>query len=398
MKKKIVILTGAGFPEGISTASITDKVRNKEVNGIKIKGLNPGEFFYRRLAEFYTQKKGCTDCDLNLVNFETILHLLEELYSFYISKTKGKGVVRPEFKGVKPVIFWVKRKSVSSELIKANNNSKNNLSQFIRLIYGNLIDEVISQIKPYQLTTKNQRLDDFENFIKMYLPDSSWVKRIYTLNYDTLINERFGYFDGFAKDGNLVSDKILKNTDINCHYNLHGSILWETGINLNRVTKIKKIKSVLNNIVSSSYDISREPLISTPIISGYNKSARMKFNPYIQLYYSFQKDIIEADLVLIIGYGFSDTHINNLLELSNSKSIIVTFFKEWANSKDLESRTWDDYVIDFLNNKISPTGGGYPEADGLIKKEWIESTNKNIKIWWKGVGKDFYDKWKEIIK
>lgn len=42
----------------------------------------------------------------------------------------------------------------------------------------------------------------------------------------------------------------------------------------------------------------------------------------------------------------------------------------------------------------------FPDGGRLQKKEWLESIDdKNrIRVWWKGIGIDFYQKWKEITK
>lgn len=92
MKYKVTILIGAGFTQspdfgGPSTLFLTDKLRKLRINNFDIDGKTPGEYFYRKLCHHYTRRIK-NDCDLSIVNFETIIHLLEELYSHLISYNK----------------------------------------------------------------------------------------------------------------------------------------------------------------------------------------------------------------------------------------------------------------------------------------------------------------------
>lgn len=66
-----------------------------------------------------------------------------------------------------------------------------------------------------------------------------------------------------------------------------------------------------------------------------NKASRILFPPHLQFYNSFYTDCIRADQLMIIGYSFSDVHINqtikSALKANNKlKVLIVDYLKENA--------------------------------------------------------------------
>lgn len=427
MKKKITILTGAGLTvskdfAGISTWGITDKLRKLEVPGMDISGMRPGEYFYRKLCLHYTGKRK-NDCDLATVNFETIIHLLEEMYSYLSSYIKGDKEVRAKYKGVKPAFLRL-QETISKDLYKVKSDSKKTgLYQLIKTYHDYFIDAIIKELIEFNRDEHNKGMNSFKaDFIEKYLPDSKWTKRLYTLNYDTWINKYMFYYDGFNEEGIFESQKVMQENNFNCHYNLHGCIQWRNSLGANKMEKQKKVVSVLNYSNSSDFGINREPLLATPIITGYHKLERMKYNPFLQFYYSMQKDILDSEMLLIIGYSFTDTHINNLLSLYKGKTIIVDFIGAWNDAeikmkklmanpkklkkaekkygpvdpKDIPYDIFDDTVTDKLES-FEPLNGGFEPSDKQIAKGWIISKNKKTRVWWKGISEEFYNEWEQII-
>ncbi len=426
MKQKVTILTGAGFtvtPEfgGPSTWQLTNKLRNLKISGYEIAGLNPGEYFYKRLCYHYTRNIK-NDCDLSIVNFETIIHLLEEMYSHLTSYNKSNvknndlSLVRvsSKFKGVKPSFLILKEKIKKDleELRTAQNIP--HLSEIVRTIYRYFIDSVISELKALNSDELNTGLKGFdENFLNIHLPESKFVRRFYSLNYDTWLNKYLGIYDGFDSKGNFESDKVLTEFDADCHYNLHGSILWLNDINENKVSKLTTPVNYLNYNQNSEHGINREPLIATPIITGYNKLGRINYTPYLQFYYAFQNDILNSDMLIVIGYSFSDTHVNNILSLFKRKCVVVNYIKNWVDSEAEEKRRtlpghsinydnvafdkWDDAAVETLES-IFPHNGGFDPSETQISTGFIKSLNLKTRVWWRGIGNDFYNNWPSIIK
>jgi hypothetical protein len=425
MKDKVTILTGAGFtvpPEfgGPSTKLLTDKLRTLKISNYDIDGKTPGEYFYRKLCHHYTRKNK-TDCDLSIVNFETIIHLLEELYSHLTSynkleKNKDISILKniAKSKGVKPS-FVILKDAIKKDLSALKITTKIEfLNQIIKNIYSHFINAIIGELTKFNSDSKNIGMRKFEKlFLDEYLPSSKFTRRIYTLNYDTWLNKYLGIYDGFDSTGKFEDEKVMKQYDIDCHYNLHGSIFWQNDLDRNKMIKLKNPVNYLGYTQSSTYGLNREPLIATPIITGYHKLERMKFNPYLQFYYSLQNDILNSKLLILVGYSFSDTHINNIISLFKGKCIVVGYIKNWIDTEEAERKRtptgqpinyenvsfdrWDNDVTSILNSIEPPDGGFNNIKEKDIQNGWIKSLNGNTMVWWKGIGEDFYSNWRKII-
>jgi len=423
MKNKIIILTGAGFTVppnfgGPSTQLLTDKLRELEIKNYVINGKTPGEYFYRKLCYHYTRRLK-KDCDLSIVNFETIIHLLEELYSHLTSynavevKNKDDSILKnlARSKGVKPS-FLVLKEAIKNDLTALKTKQIPFLNQIVRIIYSNFINVLIEEVKKINSDKSNAGMKRFEAaFLKKHLPHSKFVRRFYTLNYDTWLNKYLGFYDGFDSTGKFEAEKVMRKNDMDCHYNLHGSILWQNDLDKDRMKKLKNPVDYLSYTQSSTHGLNREPLIATPIITGYNKLERMKFNPYLQFYYALQNDILNSDLLILIGYSFSDTHINNILSLFQGKCVVVGYIKSWIDAEEAERKItpmgnlinyenvsfdrWDE-VISTLES-IEPLDGGFEPKEREIQKGWIKSRNENTRYWWRGIGDNFYENWTNII-
>lgn len=425
MKQKVTILTGAGFtlpPDfgGPSTWFLTDKLRKLRIKNYEIDGKTPGEYFYRKLCYHYTRKIK-KDCDLSIVNFETIIHLLEELYSHLTSynkpDVKGKDdsilKILARSKGVKPS-FLILKDAIKKDLTVLKTTSKIEfLNQIVKNIYSHFIDALIEELRKFNSDSANEGMRRFEKeILKKRLPENEFTRRFYTLNYDTWLNKYLGIYDGFDETGKFEAEKVMTEYKIDCHYNLHGSILWQNDLDKNKIKKLKKPVDYLGYTQSSTYSLNREPLIATPIITGYHKLERMKFNPYLQFYFALQNDILNSDLLILIGYSFSDTHINNILSLFKGKCVVVGYIRPWLDAEekiraitpagkpidyeDVLFDRWDTDVKSILQS-IEPIGGGFDPKESEIQKGWIKSKDEQTIYWWRGIGSDFYDNWAEIM-
>lgn len=385
MKKKVTLLTGAGFTSsfnGITTKSLTEKIVDLNVEGVKINDQNPGVYFKSLLERHYKTKD-----DLDCVNFETIIHLLEEMYSYYVScYPSGKKIDLSKRKGVKPSFLQVKRSI--DEKLKAHLSRENEVSAGIKDIFILYIDAIIHELESFNNDINNIGMTRFSDFISTYLTDSKWGKRIYTLNYDAWISKHMGYYDGFGANGLFDREGIIRSTKQNVHYNLHGCINWDR--EWGEVRRIKDCLDFKKYKHSSLFSLNREPLLVAPIITGYNKLSRMNYSPYLELYFSFQQDVIDSDLLIIIGYSFSDNHINNILSMYNGAVIVVTYFPELTTSSTtFLTRSSKNYL-----DRITLNGNGL--VNYKITGSVIFSEN-NVKVWGKGIGDEFYQEFVTLI-
>lgn len=107
-------------------------------------------------------------------------------------------------------------------------------------------------------------------------------------------------------------------------YKLHGSINWiEDKSNKNSFFDISEVVSKNEIIYKEDNNVLIYP---TP-----TKQDKSLGSPYTELFREFQKKLLEPHSVLfIIGYGFNDSHVNNIIHqaLATNSAINIVIFKE----------------------------------------------------------------------
>ncbi|NOQ25834.1 MAG: hypothetical protein GQ564_10775 [Bacteroidales bacterium] len=68
--------------------------------------------------------------------------------------------------------------------------------------------------------------------------------------------------------------------------------------------------------VPSSETEKGKSIICNNIIAGYQKTQKSVLSPYKQMQASFDRDCLNADNIFIIGYSFSDEHINESIKMA----------------------------------------------------------------------------------
>jgi hypothetical protein len=397
-KRRVTILTAAGLnmpPNmgGISTGEITELV--KKYPGIGnpqplINGLPAGQYFFDVLVNHH-KKSGTDDVGLNLVNFETLVFLVEELYAYYWDLRHG---IQPDQKGFLPAIL-----QLDPDLDKHIKNAAFNgvgggeSHNFLREVMRILVKPIIDRVALLDSDNSHSGMTEFsDKLLKEAFPDNRWYKRVYTLNYDTWINQRLEYWDGFD-DGVFNTKKVMRSYDFNCHYNLHGSVRWRPHINEAGIEKLDSIVDIMGYGTSDQTDQGNHPLIKTPIITGYNKAARLTSMPYLALHHAFLTDILNSDYLIVVGYGGADPHVNKMLSLYKGKAAIVNYFSSWVDSKrngdDVD--IYDDWCRHFLEAIVEPHNGGWANEMRWGRDPFIKSNDGRLTFWWQGLNDEFYN-------
>lgn len=147
-----------------------------------------------------------------------------------------------------------------------------------------------------------------------------FLLRVVTLNYDDLIDRTSDWFDGFSeKDGNLLrfqpkqfATEILAKEQVLLH--LHGSVRY--GYNNKSLVKFDSTEDAFNNLQKSMEAIDHGSIVTAPpIISGFNKVAKLNHTPvpYGYYYKALVDFLLASPLLLIIGYGGGDGYVNRWL-------------------------------------------------------------------------------------
>lgn len=418
---RILILTGAGFTSSkdffdINTNGITKLIKEDPFNGIKINGKTPGQYFYDELKNHYAyfeKYKNPEELEKKItkyVNFESILHFIEEIYSVIVpfgaySNNRGLNPNRfgPENKGMKPAFVNLKPELIfelSQAIIKYKDQIENisskknkneiNIRVFIRLIYLKFITVIAKEIGDKLKKQKdNKGFNQFMAFLESNFPADKNYWRWYTLNYDNWISQyykKIKLYDGFLKQNNEfllpMFDNVLNG---HCHFNLHGCINWTINVKKDEIYKKQRNGTFTYNDINklSDYNMANDPVMITPIISGYNKSTRITYEPFMSFFHSFAYDISNAALMIVIGYGFSDKHINNLINKRTSPILFI----------DYKSRSSEK--IEFIKKVRKRDVRTIKKMP--LKKSLINDDNCKY-YFFGGIGDSFYKNSKEIIE
>ncbi|MGV3589900.1 MAG: SIR2 family protein [Adhaeribacter sp.] len=407
-KEKVVYLFGAGAAipwNGPKTTELTEAV------------LNSG--FYCRDGKTRVTKKVfdilSESFDDSEINFETIMNVLEELLVLNSSYNyKDTNSFLFPFIQIVDSLDDIYNFEVNGEVkhgftlnipnyeLESNKHAYQNQSAkqfFLQLLYANLLTTISARVSSYAYHTagnskifsnENKSLNDsFSNWISGEIKINSSV-RLYTLNYDRLFSvilkkNGINIFEGancgseLHPEDNISFDlkRILVDFECNCHYNLHGSSFWE--VKARNHNQLPSVQYSLTGAPSFSCNLWEQPVLQmekgktinpSNIITGYQKTQKTSITPFRQIQSAFDRDCIETNRMYIVGYSFSDAHINesiNNLLISCPETqitIIDPYFRKnnldkkigiklLSNSKSpLSATNINDKTYSFLNGKI----------------------------------------------
>jgi hypothetical protein len=151
-------------------------------------------------------------------------------------------------------------------------------------------------------------------------------KEIFSLNYDLLFekaleNSSLPYFSGFI--GNVkpffVSDSVDDFTGL--YVKLSWTKLWKLHGSLNFKKSITD-KIYIENNIKSDYD----NLLIYPSMDKYLSSRKAPFISYLDRFRKYL--LVTEKLLLVLGYSFSDDHVNDIIinGLNNNPRLSVFAF------------------------------------------------------------------------
>jgi hypothetical protein len=345
------------------------------------------------------------------LNFEEIIYSIELLfhhnYSYMYSKDNRLNYIFPKVFNVSlpfnDIIKPLVQKSLKEERVFYH-------EQFLQAI--SLISE---SIKGYS-DLVSQKIDlntKLEVFIKSF--SATHPPRCYTTNYDRLFIDAvksIDFFDGFSLKRedtyhrnyrSLDLNKIIQDRECNCFYNLHGSIYWDVPYGEDKQLAVfdEGFSSIELNYPNRQQLVTANPKefqLVSPIITGYNKTQRTNLEPFNVFFNSFLQDSFESDIWFIIGYSFSDPHINNTLSTAynnregNSPRII------WV-SMEKECKTEIDLPFKFAEFRELFSLPPYSEACYKNPDDYFfHSSDRSVYLYFGGFEKFLTDKiWQQII-
>lgn len=390
--ERLIVLTGAGLTAGSDFFGITTLGLTESFISYYHPDLTDDKdfikFVYDEFCFWNNLDSNDVKKNLNHINFETILQLVEELFAYIedIERTHHKS---KNLNSVKTTVFSLNKRLIHQIGKVRTPRYKDMFYLFIEKLHNHLIDRIILELTPHNDDASNIGMLGFKDFLNNNFDNSKTIKRIYTLNYDNWLNKFDGYYDGFTSEI-FESQKVIEDRDTDCQYNLHGCILWQRHMTCTKLSAPRELKHIQG---FDGWTISREALLPSPIISGYNKLTRINSSPFLEIFHSFTSDCLNTDKLLVIGYSFNDPHINNNFKLikSHVKIVIVVYCHPSSLTEqrsEFYNLTWE--LQDIFNVQFTtPT-----IRTGL--KHTIDSDDKRVSIFINGIGNTFYEEYNHI--
>lgn len=202
---------------------------------------------------------------------------------------------------------------IGSWHIKFNEIIGNNF-ELLKEFRKKIIDQLKSWVNPHDI-----RNSSYLNKIEQLKKDINFPIRIFTLNYDKLIEKNLNNLKierGFEEDSRQWNYKrfseLTEEPDIYL-YKLHGSIDWQRDQNTQIVSYVDSIPEEPDLIFGTQY--------------------KMQYiDPYLFMMSEFRHYCLKTKLIVCIGYSFYDEHINAILSQSlKSDNNIILFALAFDN-------------------------------------------------------------------
>lgn len=324
--KKVTVLLGAGAPmdlyvEGNSpstkniTLSMLQTKPKKFVDGAEV-DVNLIENIYNQLCASYRP----IALDYNnsdsagKVHFEILLHIIEELTTYYWSIQQGTSQ-----RYVAPFSNFIQGVNVNFEIYDLYASSRHIIQK---------IRETVNRYDAHFPRTEN---DWYRHFWKEN--ENGWD--VFNLNYDTTIEQSLGvYEDGYEPIADQeefqrfnINKLILNKRNLSTVNHIHGCILYGPDryhdpnhdvyeYESNDIYKWPNYQTASDRWGGQTRGGNRAQngleIVQGPIITGLSKTDKITCLPYDIYRYNFNRRIMKNRGLLIVGYSFGDKYINNM--------------------------------------------------------------------------------------
>ena len=362
--ENICVFTGAGTSissDGLSLWELGEKLMKLLDEYYKQKDDDDYQKMYKLLFEEMKENKDFSELEKLLSDINALYNLLDSDSSKYIS-LNTEEIEDP--------------KSTLSEVL-------NDVQKFFFLLCTLELDFNINSSEVEDSITPHHSF-----LSKLISRDTSLGRvKLFTLNYDTLFEQALddlgiSYADGFKGHVNRkfdpscydidyyypgrVTEGKVKRYDRYMHlYKLHGSINWRESEEPGKSVKyspvnINKVCELRDEMIDESEDAEDEITINNGFMDKIenefskdevlgilptSRKTRETLNmPYSHLFRAFHESLQKPQtFLLIIGYGFNDNHVNQVIEdaLSNP-SLIVCIVDPFA----IENGNIDNDIIE----------------------------------------------------
>jgi len=383
-KKRALIIVGAGasVDYGIPVTAKFGSLIEADLQANKYCVQTGGWDAYLQIKD---QLEAYYSPDTSEAHFERIYHVLHELGAMRLSK----GAV-PKYK---PVLHPFLKKTVD-----LHPNALRAASQaMLAAIYKTASTRSSSPQCSIELLSR---------FLRSL--DNCFISRIYSTNYDDFFSQAAPeLFTGFTRKKEnfyLFSPRdFWAGWEKPGLFHIHGSIHMGFPHNGGEEVDIGDLAwfdardEALKYANFSGSGITRMDGTSidrSAILTGLDKLGRIQQSPYSFYYAGLSRDVVEADLIFVLGSGLNDLHLNAWIKAVRREQtqVPLIYVSYWPNDEDFYS----DVNFELKDREISIVHDLRMKLQNLSSAEycclegWTIDRQTNAAVWSRGF-KSFLD-------
>jgi hypothetical protein len=346
--KNLSFLIGAGC-SSLEIDQKKEKEKEKIQIGIPVMSILASDFYKTLDANDNKYIKDILKIDLSKEPFKSNLEkLLEVLYSYKFILEKQEEALDEANAFIEKVNIFLLDKCKN----EANNKAYPDVLDLYKLFYKKLI------YRDNNLSKTNIFTTNYDLYSESAL-DTLGV--LYCNGFSGFVERSFNpavFNYAFAEQMELSNNKWNVIDNFIYLYKLHGSINWIESEEQNHLFNVREVQD-LDKVTG------KRMIYPTPM-----KHMATLASPYSDLFREFQKKIMQDKTVLVVvGYSFSDEHINNLIyQALTIPTFRLVVFQDEEKEKIKQLKNLNDPRIWII---------GGEDANGL-KAYYFDYVVKNI--------------------
>ncbi|HSH66877.1 MAG TPA: SIR2 family protein [Bacteroidia bacterium] len=393
--KKLLIVVGAGasLDFGMPSVKTIDGLLenwSKEILPLK-EDNNKGLYTWVRekLAEYISQNpKNRVE---SIINFENLLYTIQNLSAL------SRNDQWQQFNNrLRPFIELNAFPEVDSVL-----------GSDFNFLHSYLIDNLLKYFRNKCNTLdvdKSNELQLLRNFFLSLKED--FQLGFINLNYDNVVLSALPDLKtGFDTKTGEFKRELLYNSEWGFCYHMHGSVHFDMkggdGTEMHKIFWNNDLSSTFSQNSSgrsSNYTSEGIDHLNSCIIAGLDKTNQLLKEPFGQYYMQLDRLAYESDAILIMGYGFSDIHLNRIFPFTRydktktRKVVIIDWASEGEDGFTYRNDSWTTGVFatfPYNGHEMGEDKTRIPRPVSYYKSKKILEKSSNpvfpLAIWYDGI-------------
>lgn len=302
--KRVVVILGAGASVEFgapATSKLTENIEQRICSDEWMRHQD-GDAAFRKIKEMLSTHL------TNPANYEQIYHCVHELIHFFPLSERTVDEYRP----------------LLMPFIQNNSGlSKSSLEALDREMLWAIYQEIFVACKVPKCS-----LNPFRDFLQRVR--ERHILRIYSTNHDDFpLQAVEDLYTGFElTTSNFDPEGFWGRWDCPAIFHLHGSVHMgfgdqNQGHNIDQFVWYEDREEAYRHtkLVYASNQRRQDggQVARFPLVTGVDKLSNIQQRPYCYYYAALARDLLEADLIYVIGSGLGDLHINTWLHEARSR-------------------------------------------------------------------------------